>query len=68
MKITFDIDRKTGQTYIHKALRENGFEGEVEAYAVGDVVVLISTKASVKQIRHALTFIADEIDRHVLVN
>ena len=68
MKISFNVDEKTGQTYIPKALRENGFEGEVEAYAVGDVVVLKSNKALPKQVILALRFLANEIESRVLVS
>lgn len=68
MKRSFDIHTETGQMYMPKDLRENGFEGKVEAYAVGDVVVIVSTTAAIKGIRKALEFVASEIEDRALVS
>ena len=62
MRIKVKINPKTGVVYLPKSVVEDGFEGEVEVYGAGSVIVIPHPDADVATIKESMSLVARDIE------
>ena len=62
MRIELRINPKTGVVYLPKTLIEDGFQGEVDAFGAGPVLVVIRPFTDVRTIKDCLSLISKDIE------
>jgi len=62
MRIKVKINPKTGVIYLPKHIVENGFNGEVDVFGAGSVLVITHPAADVMAIKESITLVAKDID------
>lgn len=60
-KITIRVDSKTGQTYLPRDIRRDGFTGEIEGLANALTITLIKPGANLSDVEKSLHIILDDI-------
>lgn len=61
LRTTLTVHPVSGQTYLPKLLRDNGFQGDVAVLADDTVVVLIKRGAQSARVRQSLKFVIDHV-------
>lgn len=62
MRIKIKINPKTGVIYLPKSMVEDGFNGEVDVFGAGSVLVITHPDADVMAIKESITLVAKDID------
>ncbi len=65
MKTKIRIDRESGLAYIAKALRDEGFVGEVVALANARTLTLIMPGTKLVDVKHSLDTIINDLDLRI---
>jgi hypothetical protein len=62
MKIKVKINPKTRVAYVPKSIIEEGFEGEVDVYGAGSVIVIPHPNADLAAINESISLVARDIE------
>jgi hypothetical protein len=62
MRIKVKINPKTGVVYLPKSIVEDGFNGEVDVYGAGAVIVIPHPDADVTTIKESMSLVARDIE------
>jgi len=62
MRIKIKINPKTGVIYLPKYMLEDGFNGEVDVFGAGSVLVITHPDADVMAIKESITLVSKDIE------
>ena len=62
MRFKITISPTSGQLYLPTFLREQGFEGELEALGDSATIIVLRNGATAEQIRRSLRHLQEEMD------
>ncbi len=62
MRIKVKINPKTHVAYLPKCVIEEGFEGEVDVYGAGSVIVIPHPNADAATIKESISLVARDIE------
>lgn len=62
MRIKIKINPKTRVAYLPKSVIEEGFEGEVDVYGAGSVIVIPHPNADAATINESISLVARDIE------
>ena len=62
MKLTIHINKDAGSAYIPKAVRDEGFEGELSSYSTNLLLVLVKPGSTVQDIQQSLRLLARDLE------
>jgi len=62
MRIKVKINPKTGVVYLPRYVVEDGFEGEVDVYGAGSVIVISHPSADMEAIKESISLVARDIE------
>jgi len=62
MRIKIKINPKTGVLYLPKSMVEDGFNGEVDVFGAGSVIVITHPDADVMAIKKSISLVAKDIE------